>query len=151
MEWELYLPDETATEQLGEQVADELLPGDLVLLSGPLGAGKTTLVRGLVRHLGGNPAEVCSPTFVLRESYRLSGGRGIQVLHHLDLYRLRGRGWTVFAELGLVELLEEPGAVMAVEWPEELPERGLAPRVLHVMLAWEGDGRHARLRWLVSA
>ncbi len=151
MEWELYLPDETATEQLGEQVADELLPGDLVLLSGPLGAGKTTLVRGLVRHLGGNPAEVCSPTFVLQESYRLSGGRGIQVLHHLDLYRLRGRDWTAFAELGLVELLEEPGAVMAVEWAEKLPERGLAPRVLHVALAWEGDGRHARLRWLVSA
>ncbi|MCS7183477.1 MAG: tRNA (adenosine(37)-N6)-threonylcarbamoyltransferase complex ATPase subunit type 1 TsaE [Thermoanaerobaculum sp.] len=145
--WRRFLPDPMATEQLGAELAAQLRPGDLVLLRGPLGAGKTTLVRGLVRALGGDPAEVCSPTFILRETYALGGVHGIRALHHLDLYRLRGRPQSPWLELGLGELLDDPGAITAVEWPEDLPPTGLAPRVLHLLLQWEGDGRAVEGHW----
>jgi len=143
----LYLADAAATEALGEKLAQELASGDLVLLRGPLGAGKTTFVRGLVRGLGGDPGEVCSPTFILRESYRVGGRGGIFWLHHLDLYRLRGKPRAVWEEVGVGELLDDPQGVTVVEWPEELPQKGLAARVLHVALAWKGEGREARLSW----
>jgi tRNA threonylcarbamoyl adenosine modification protein YjeE len=143
----LYLADAAATEALGEELAGQLSPGDVVLLQGPLGAGKTTLVRGLVRALGGDPGEVCSPTFILRESYRVGGRGGIFWVHHLDLYRLRGKPRAVWEELGVVELLDDPQGVCAVEWSEELPGKGLASRVLRVQLAWEGEGRAARVWW----
>jgi tRNA threonylcarbamoyladenosine biosynthesis protein TsaE len=98
------------TEAVGEELAATLRPGDLVLLSGELGAGKTTFVRGLARGLGSR-AGVQSPTFQL---VRVYPGR-IQ-LGHVDLYRLDpGSG---IAELGLEDLLEQ--GVVVVEWGERL-------------------------------
>lgn len=143
----VYLPDAEATEEAGARLAPQLLPGDLLLLEGPLGAGKTTLVRGIVRGLGGDPGEVCSPTFVLRESYEVEAPHGIRRLHHLDLYRLRGKKQSPWQELGLDELLDEPWAVVAVEWPDDLPPSGLAPRVLHLRLRWQGEGRELEAQW----
>ena len=144
------LPEATATEALGARLAPLLRPGDLILLEGPLGAGKTTLVRGLVAALGGDAAEVCSPTFVLLESYALSAG-GIRRLHHADLYRLRGRGSAPLDEVGLGDALDDPWAVTAVEWPESWAWLGgLAQRVLHVRLDYRNDGRSARVEWLYS-
>lgn len=84
----------------------------MVLLTGELGAGKTTFVRGLARGLGVDPGEVASPTFVLLTSYP-----GRLTLHHADLYRLAGDGDE--RELGLDEL-PGAGAVLAVEWAERL-------------------------------
>lgn len=107
------------TEAAGRRLAAELEPGDLVLLGGDLAAGKTTLVRGLVEGLGGDPGEVSSPTFVLVQSYPVEAGP-IRVLHHVDLYRLVEAEATAFREIGLEELLSDPGAVAAVEWPVEL-------------------------------
>jgi len=86
--------------------------GEVVLLSGELGAGKTTFVRGLARGLGADPDEVASPSFVLLTAYP-----GRLTLHHADLYRLRGDGDEV--DLGLDEL-PGPGGVLAVEWAERL-------------------------------
>lgn len=143
----LFLPDPEATELAGERLAPELRPGDLLLLEGPLGAGKTTLIRGLVRGLGGDPGEVCSPTFILRETYAVAGPGGIRRLHHLDLYRLRGKKQSPWHELGLDELLDDPAAVTAVEWPDDLPPAGLAPRVLHLRLRWQGEGRELEAQW----
>lgn len=142
-----FLPDAKATEEVGVFLAETLRPGDVLLLQGPLGAGKTTLVRGMVRGLGGDPAEVCSPTFILRETYEVDGRNGIFRVHHLDLYRLRGKPSSPWLELGLAELLDDPGAVTAVEWPEDLPPEGLAPRVLHVRLQWQGEGRELEVWW----
>lgn len=142
---EVFLPHEEATVELGRQLAGDLRPGDLVLLVGPLGAGKTTFVRGLVQGLGGDPAEVCSPSFILRESYRVGGRNGINTVHHLDLYRLRANPKAAWEELGLVELLEDPDAVTLVEWGEDLLSEQLQPRTFRVELSWAGDGRRVRL------
>jgi tRNA threonylcarbamoyladenosine biosynthesis protein TsaE len=137
------LPDAAATEALGSRLAALLEPGDLVLLEGPLGTGKTTLVRGLVAALGGDPGEVCSPTFVLLESYEVRS-KVIARVHHADLYRLRGRATAPWDEVGLGEALEDPAAVTAVEWPEEWAWLGaLASRVVRVRLAHHGKGREA--------
>jgi tRNA threonylcarbamoyladenosine biosynthesis protein TsaE len=104
--------DEQGTEALGERMAGTLRAGDVVLLSGPLGAGKTAFVRGLARGLGLGAAEVSSPTFTLIHEYR--GGR--LTLFHVDLYRLTSASAD---DLGLQELGVDDG-VLAIEWPERL-------------------------------
>lgn len=112
------MPDDTVTrsqdttEQVAATFADTLRPGDVVLLSGPLGAGKTAFVRGLARGLGIDPDEVSSPTFTLVHEYR--GGR--LRLFHADLYRL---GRAAAEDLGLDELGVRDG-VLAIEWPDRL-------------------------------
>ena len=141
------LADEEATELLGGRIAGSLRPGDLILLEGPLGAGKTTLVRGLVRGLGGDPAEVCSPTFVLLESYAVAAGQ-VERVHHADLYRLRGQESAPIEEVGLGDALADENGVTAIEWPESWPWLGgLAGRVLRIRIEVAGDGRIAALRW----
>jgi tRNA threonylcarbamoyladenosine biosynthesis protein TsaE len=106
--------------------------GEVVLLSGELGAGKTAFVRGLARGLGADAEEVQSPTFVLLTSYR-----GRLTLHHADLYRLRGDGDE--GEIGLEELPGGKG-VLAVEWADRLR---LVPwtRPFRVHLDHGGDDR----------
>jgi tRNA threonylcarbamoyladenosine biosynthesis protein TsaE len=104
------------TEEVGVRLAGQLAPGDAVFLEGDLAAGKTTLVRGLVRGLGGDPDQVSSPTFVLVQSYACGSGP-IGSLHHVDLYRLEDRR-SDLRELGLGEFLSDPEAAVAVEWPK---------------------------------
>ncbi len=105
------LPDEKATYRLMIDIAAALQPGDLVTLSGDLGAGKTAFARMLIRHLAGDPAiEVPSPTFTLMQSYELPPFP----LVHADLYRLSGAA--ELAELGFDDLPE--GAVVLLEWPD---------------------------------
>jgi tRNA threonylcarbamoyladenosine biosynthesis protein TsaE len=141
------MADETATEALGARLAALVRPGDLLLLEGSLGAGKTTLVRGLVAALGGDPGEVCSPTFILLESYAVQAGEIVRV-HHADLYRLRGRAAAPWDEVGIGECLDDRGAITAVEWPESWSwTGGAAERVLRVGLAYDGDARHAEVAW----
>ena len=105
------------TEALGGQLALELAGGDVILLEAELAAGKTALVRGVVRGLGGEPADVSSPTFVLIQSYDCSAG-SIGTIHHVDLYRL-GERITDLREIGIEEVLSDQTAVIAVEWPKE--------------------------------
>jgi tRNA threonylcarbamoyladenosine biosynthesis protein TsaE len=100
------------TEASAAALADRLRPGDVVLLSGDLGAGKTAFVRGLAAGLGIDADTVTSPTFSLVHEHR--GGR--LDLFHVDLYRLRA---VDPADLGLHELGAGAG-VLAVEWPERL-------------------------------
>ena len=107
-----------ATEACGEALAGRLGPGDVILLEGDLAAGKTTLVRGLVRALGGDETDVSSPTFVLLQSYGCES-REITMVHHVDLYRL-GEKISDLREIGIEEVLSDPGAVIAVEWPKDV-------------------------------
>src|SRR5712671_3395260 len=103
------LEDEQATRRLMTDVAAAIEPGDLVTLSGDLGAGKTTFARALIRHLAGNDKiEVPSPTFTLMQSYELPRF----TLVHADLYRLSGPA--ELAELGFDDIGDS--AVMLLEW-----------------------------------
>ena len=104
-----------ATEEIGRRLAESMRPGDLVLLEGDLATGKTTLVRGLLRGLGGEAAEVSSPTFVIIQTYPCDLV-GIERLHHVDLYRLAADP-AALRETGLEELLSDAAAVLAIEWP----------------------------------
>jgi len=103
----------TAADTLafGERLGSHVEAGDLLLLSGQLGAGKTVLVRGIATGMGIDPAAVRSPTFVLHHVYRA----GERILHHLDLYRLGPH-----ADIRLLDIDEmlESGGVVVVEWGE---------------------------------
>jgi tRNA threonylcarbamoyladenosine biosynthesis protein TsaE len=125
---------------LAEALAAGFRGGEVVLLSGELGAGKTAFVRGLARGVGADPDEVASPTFVLLTSYP-----GRLVLHHADLYRLRGNGDDL--ELGLEEL-PGPRGVLAVEWAERLSQAPWSS-VIHVRLEHAGDDE--RKVWIEDA
>lgn len=105
----LDLPDEAATEKLGRVLGENLRPGGVVLLYGGLGAGKTTLARGLARGLGvGDDYAITSPTFTLLNVYP-----GRIAFYHADLYRLDADS---ALDLGLLE--EAAQGVLAVEWAE---------------------------------
>ncbi len=103
-----------ATERAGEEFAAMLRPGDVVLLSGPLGAGKTTFVRGLARGLGVRE-RATSPTFTMVRQHRCHNDLGIATLHHADVYRIESLDEVL--DLALGELVEED-AVAVVEWGE---------------------------------
>jgi tRNA threonylcarbamoyladenosine biosynthesis protein TsaE len=129
--------NEVETLALGERIGRALLRGDLLSLSGPLGAGKTVLVRGIAEGLGVDPRQVRSPTFVLHHVYP---GRRLR-LHHIDLYRI-GQGADVMA-LDLEGLLDD-GAV-AVEWGELAELSRLDPVCIGIDSDPTGDGRRCTL------
>jgi tRNA threonylcarbamoyladenosine biosynthesis protein TsaE len=113
---QLHSPSPDATERLGSALARAIdASGAIVLLSGPLGAGKTRFVKGLAAGLGVPPERVQSPTFVVSQELPLPDGR---VLVHVDCYRI-GSG----AELESAGLLDwlAPGALVVAEWPERVP------------------------------
>jgi N-acetylmuramate 1-kinase len=135
------LDNEQATAQLAADIASFLDPGDLVTLSGDLGAGKTTLARALIRHLANDPAvAVPSPTFTLMQNYDLPRFP----LIHADLYRLSGPA--ELAELGFDDLPEE--SVVLLEWPDRAAGFLPADRLdiaLTLMPQQDLEMRHARL------
>jgi tRNA threonylcarbamoyladenosine biosynthesis protein TsaE len=131
----LDLPDEAATAALGARLAAVCQPGDLIALSGDLGAGKSTLARALIRHLAGAEIEVPSPTFTLVQTYDTPG----LPVWHFDLYRLDHPGEA--RELGLAEAVD---GLALIEWPERLGQH-LPQTRLDVSLDFSPDGRIARL------
>jgi tRNA threonylcarbamoyladenosine biosynthesis protein TsaE len=136
----VFLPDEAATAAYARRLA-HLLPPDAagwtVLLEGPLGAGKSTFARALLRALG-HAGPVPSPTYTLVEPYELAGG----TVYHVDLYRvtsadeLRFLGWT-----------ELDDGLRLVEWPDRAPELA-ASSDLRVRLVYEGSGRRVAVEGL---
>lgn len=121
---------EEETSAAGERLAASLRPGDLVLLYGDLGSGKTAFVRGLARGLGADPEEVSSPTFTLVQEYP-----GRVTLFHVDLYRLDEREAD---DLGLEELILGDG-VVAIEWAERW--RGRPGDAIEVRIEDAGEDR----------
>ncbi|MFA4892758.1 tRNA (adenosine(37)-N6)-threonylcarbamoyltransferase complex ATPase subunit type 1 TsaE [Brevundimonas sp.] len=135
----LTLADADATARLGAAIAPRLGPGETVLLYGPLGMGKSTLARGLIRALTRPDEDVPSPTFTLVQFYESD-----PPVAHFDLYRLTRPEEA--SEIGLDEALDDGCAI--IEWPERLgdhPARWLGPDILTVTLAEAGEGRVAAL------
>jgi tRNA threonylcarbamoyladenosine biosynthesis protein TsaE len=139
----LTLADEAQTLALGAKLSGLLGAGDLVALAGPLGAGKTTLARGLIRTFVGEELEVPSPTFTLVQTY--SNGRASRPLtessldlFHFDLYRLKNSDevW----ELGWEDLAS---AIALVEWPDKAGEH-LPDDRLDIVLSFQDGGRIAQ-------
>ena len=137
------LKDETATAALGARLARLLRPGDVVTLSGPLSAGKTTLVRGLLKSLG-HHGDVPSPSFAIVQTYE----ELTPPVWHVDLYRIEDKSELI--ELGLDDLAD---GVLLIEWPEragddawpdalalslELTEDGARALTAKMPAAWEG-------------
>jgi hypothetical protein len=134
------------TESVGAWLAGQVEAGDILLLEGELAAGKTTLVRGLVRALGGDADEVSSPTFVLLQTYSVTR-RQLTSVHHLDLYRLGDRIRDL-REIGIEEVVNDPCGIAAVEWPKDALASWLpsGARVWRVTLRVIDDSRVVTIR-----
>ena len=127
-------PEETFA--FGEQLGRELYSGDVVLLRGGLGAGKTLLTKGIVQALGFDVDEVTSPSFALVNLYTTEEHN----IYHIDLWRVDGSD-AAFA-VGLDEILEDPRGIIIIEWAERLGGRELPARLISIEI--EGDGDETR-------
>jgi tRNA threonylcarbamoyladenosine biosynthesis protein TsaE len=133
-EWVSNNPVETFN--LGALIGEQLQGGEVLLLSGPLGAGKTIFVKGLASSLGLDPQEITSPSFTLVNPYS-----GRLPLYHIDLYRL-DTGLPAGHAVDLDELLREENAVIVIEWAERLANYPLPSTQWRIVI--EGDGDAAR-------
>lgn len=124
-------PEETF--QIGKRFGKDLQGGEIILLSGPLGAGKTLFVKGIAGALEFDTDEVTSPSFTLVNLYR-----GRLVLYHLDLYRLP-EGATAAHAVDLDDLLSEERAVIVIEWAERLGSYRLPDPVWRIAISGDGD------------
>ena len=132
----LYLPDQAATEALGQVLAPSLMAGDVVLLSGQIGAGKSCFARAVIRERLGSATDVPSPTYTLVQTYDDAD----TAIWHADLYRLSGGD--EIAELGLLEAGET--AICLIEWPERAGNVWPST-ALHLSFAPQGEGRLLRV------
>ncbi len=124
-------PDETFN--YGHQIGARLAGGEILLLSGPLGAGKTMLVKGICAALGIDAEDVTSPSFTLVNPYA-----GRLQLYHIDLYRL-DEGASAAHAVDLDELLSDERAVIVIEWAERMGNYPLPGNVWHIDLSGDGD------------
>jgi tRNA threonylcarbamoyladenosine biosynthesis protein TsaE len=141
-ELRLHTADEAATAAWATRLAARAAPGDVLLLSGPLGAGKTAFARAFIRALAADPdLEVPSPSFTLVQTYRTPA----VAIHHYDLWRLTGPA--ALEELGWDEA---QSGIVLVEWPDRLGSL-TPPHALHILISLPGQGREIILagaqRW----
>lgn len=134
----MFAANDAATQQIGGLIAGMLRPGDLVLLDGDLGAGKTALARAIIRGLTGNAElEVPSPTFLLVLPY----AAGTTPVMHADLYRLAEA-----ADLDELGLFDDERAIVLVEWPDRAPDLSARADVIVQLAIPENNiGRTLRL------
>lgn len=121
------------TYEYGRQLGEQLEGGEILLLSGPLGAGKTLLVKGVCAALGIEDDEVTSPSFTLVNPYR-----GRLQLYHLDLYRL-DEGASAAHAVDLDDLLADEKSVIMIEWAERMGNYPLPDNVWRIAIAGDGD------------
>lgn len=125
------------TFELGERIGESLRGGEMILLSGGLGAGKTLLTKGILYTLEYDVDEVTSPSFTLVNLYKT----GKFDVYHIDLWRIDENSDAAFA-VGLNEILEDETAVVIIEWSERLKNFSFPENVFYVEI--KGDGDDAR-------
>jgi len=119
---------------LGEKLGRDLSPGDVILLYGGLGAGKTLLAKGILSGLGYDVDEVTSPSFTLVNLYKTQAFD----VYHIDLWRLDGDLDPAEA-IGLNEIIESENAVTIIEWADRLGDRSLSMNVTTINIAGDGE------------
>ena len=124
---------ESETFELGVRIGEQLVGGEIILLNGQLGAGKTILVKGIGHALGIDEEEVTSPSFTLVNPHR-----GRLLVYHIDLYRLE-EGATAAHAVDLDEILTDENAVVIIEWAERLGYYPLPSAVWSVSIVGDGD------------
>lgn len=125
--------DVAETFKLGFRIGEHLIGGEILLLSGVLGAGKTIFVKGIAAALGIDKEEVTSPSFTLVNPHQ-----GRLLLYHIDLYRL-DQGATAAHAVDLEELMTNEKAVIVIEWADRLGSYRLPDAVWHIWIAGDGD------------
>ena len=130
---ELVSNSERETFDLGIRIGSQLSGGEIILLNGRLGAGKTMLVKGVAHALGIDEEEVTSPSFTLVNPHH-----GRLLLYHIDLYRL-DEGASAAHAVDLDEILTDENAVVIIEWAERMGRYPLPPSVLRVSITGDGD------------
>ena len=122
------------TFDLGEKFSRELRGGDVILLKGELGAGKTLFAKGILHGLGYDADEVTSPSFTLVNLYKTND----LDVYHIDLWRLDAMSNASDA-VGLDEILEDPKAVAIIEWSDRLASMPAAKRIIEISVSGDGD------------
>jgi tRNA threonylcarbamoyladenosine biosynthesis protein TsaE len=125
--------NERETFDLGVRIGEQVSGGEVVLLNGPLGAGKTVLVKGIARALGLDAEDVTSPSFTLVNPHQ-----GRLLLYHIDLYRL-DEGASAAHAVDLDEILTDERAVVIIEWGERLGRYPLPAGAWQVSISGDGD------------
>jgi tRNA threonylcarbamoyladenosine biosynthesis protein TsaE len=134
-QWTTHSADETL--EIGKKLGEQLSGGEILLLSGPLGAGKTVFVKGLAVGLGVDPEEVTSPSFTLVNPYI-----GRLPFYHIDLYRLDEGAGAAHA-VDLDEILRDESAVTVIEWAERMGNYPLPNNIVRISIS--GDGEEPRI------
>ena len=135
--------DARQTRKLGEKQASLLKGGEVLCLSGELGAGKTTFISGLINYFKPN-TRVLSPTFIIVRHYSIKHKR-IKYIYHIDLYRLDDL--SAIRDLGILELFNKPDNVIAIEWPEKMKQLLPKDRIKIEFKVLEKDRR--KITWKI--
>jgi tRNA threonylcarbamoyladenosine biosynthesis protein TsaE len=125
--------NEQETFAIGQRIGEQLSGGEILLLNGPLGAGKTVLVKGIAHALGLDAEDVTSPSFTLVNPHQ-----GRLLLYHIDLYRL-DEGASAAHAVDLDEILTDEKAVVIIEWAERMGRYSLPANVWRVSISGDGD------------
>ncbi len=138
------------TQRFGRELANTLVPGTLLCLRGDLGAGKTTLVQGILEGLGAERPFV-SPTFVLMKQYDLplrqtglseASATGIKRIYHADAYRVQEKDFT---EIGFAEWCADQEGLVILEWPERIAEILPEKRIIRSITALSENDREIKV------
>jgi tRNA threonylcarbamoyladenosine biosynthesis protein TsaE len=139
MPWIIPTPEDW--NSVAREIAGELRDGDILTLSGPLGAGKTTFVQALASALGSESTPK-SPTFSMLRTYRISA-KGLSRMMHVDAYRIENEADMI--PLDLDEELLIPGTILVLEWPEHVAQWLSIRSHRNLVIEVDGEGRRARL------
>lgn len=126
------------TRNAGFEFAKQLVGGEVILLKGELGAGKTTFMQGFAKGLG-ITKNIISPTFIIMRSYELSEAIKVRTLYHADLYRIEDE--KDIYDIGLLDVMGDDASIVAIEWPEKMGS--LLPKD-HIRIHIEYKGEHER-------